>query len=158
MHSSIDEGLSPAARACVVAFLSGRSVAYPGLADSPWATCCRSLRGFASYRYFVVVSSHVNGFNSNRVDNAESRIDDSNSIVTCRNPVLMKRDYYSSTIERFLDASPEEIIGSLTINSGFAVEPTQRDAWREEITILKTALSNKLPQMTSTTVRNFIGY
>jgi hypothetical protein len=52
----------------------------------------------------------------------------------------MKRDYYSSTIERFLAASPEEIIGSLTINSGFAVEPTQRDAWLEEITILKTAL------------------
>lgn len=79
-------------------------------------------------------------FQQHRVDNAESRIDDSNSIVTCRNPVLMKRDYYSSTIERFLDASPEEIIGSLTINSGFAVEPTQRDAWLEEITILKTAL------------------
>ena len=52
----------------------------------------------------------------------------------------MKRDCYSSTIQRFLDASPEEIIGSLTINSGFAVEPTQRGAWLEEIRILKTAL------------------
>jgi hypothetical protein len=48
------------------------------------------------------------------------------------NNLLMKRAYYSSSIERFLDASLQEIIGSLTINSGFAVEPTQRDAWLEE--------------------------
>jgi hypothetical protein len=51
------------------------------------------------------------------------------SNVICRTALLMKRAYYSSTIERFLDASSEEIIGTLTINSGFAVEPTQRDAW-----------------------------
>ena len=52
----------------------------------------------------------------------------------------MKRDYYSSTIPEFIQASAEEIVGNLTINSGFAVEPTQRDAWLEEIAILKTAL------------------
>jgi hypothetical protein len=67
-------------------------------------------------------------------------IEDWDSSVTCRTTLQMKRDYYSSTIERFLDASSEEIIGTLTINSGFAVEPTQRDAWLEQITILKTAL------------------
>src|SRR5262245_4249618 len=52
----------------------------------------------------------------------------------------MKRDYYSSSIKRFLDASSEEILGTINTNSLFAVEPTQRDAWLEEITILKTAL------------------
>ena len=54
----------------------------------------------------------------------------------------MKRDYYSSSIANFLKASPEEIVGSLTINSGFAIEPTQRDAWVAEIAILKTALTD----------------
>ena len=54
----------------------------------------------------------------------------------------MKPDYYSSSIAGFLKASPEEIVGSLTINSGFAVEPTQRDAWIAEIAILKTALAD----------------
>ena len=52
----------------------------------------------------------------------------------------MKRDYYSSSIEKFLDASSEEIVGTLTINSPFSVEPTQRDAWLAEIAILKAAL------------------
>jgi hypothetical protein len=52
----------------------------------------------------------------------------------------MKRDYYSSSIESFIDTSQEQIIGTLTINSGFSVEPTQRDAWLEEISILKTVL------------------
>ena len=79
-------------------------------------------------------------FQQHGVDDAESRNEDSNSSVAVVTPFLMKRDYYSATIERFLYASPAEIIGSLAINSGFAVEPTQRDAWLEEITILKTAL------------------
>lgn len=54
----------------------------------------------------------------------------------------MKRDYYSSTVANFLETSPEEIVGSLTINSGFAVEPTQRNAWLAEIEILKTVLTD----------------
>jgi hypothetical protein len=54
----------------------------------------------------------------------------------------MKRDYYSSSITNFLTASLEEIVGSLTINSGFAIEPTQRDAWIAEIVILKSALTD----------------
>jgi len=52
----------------------------------------------------------------------------------------MKRDYYSSSIEKFLDASPDEILGSLTRNIPFSVEPNQSGAWLEEIRILKTAL------------------
>jgi hypothetical protein len=55
----------------------------------------------------------------------------------------MKRDYYSDSIARFRDTSANEILGSLVKNSGgFAVEPTQRDAWLEQIRILKDVLSN----------------
>jgi hypothetical protein len=54
----------------------------------------------------------------------------------------MKRDYYSSSIAQFLDTSADEILGTLTRNSGFAVEPTQRDAWLEEIAILENVLRN----------------
>jgi|ERR1044071_7513384 hypothetical protein len=52
----------------------------------------------------------------------------------------MKRDYYSSPIKEFLNTSTEEIVGNIVTNTGFGVEPTQRDAWVEEITILKAAL------------------
>ncbi|MGZ8846731.1 MAG: DUF2075 domain-containing protein [Pyrinomonadaceae bacterium] len=54
----------------------------------------------------------------------------------------MKRDYYSDSISNFLNTSTNEILGTLTRNSGFAIEQTQRDAWLEEISILKTALRN----------------
>jgi len=52
----------------------------------------------------------------------------------------MKRDYYSSSITQFLDISADEILGALTRNSGFAIEPTQLDAWLQEIAILKDVL------------------
>ncbi len=54
----------------------------------------------------------------------------------------MKRDYYSSSIADFLQNSTNEILGTLARNSGFAIEQTQRDAWLEEIAILKMALRN----------------
>jgi len=55
----------------------------------------------------------------------------------------MKRDYYSNSIAKFRDTSPNEILGQLVKKSGgFAVEPTQRDAWLAEITILKKVLAN----------------
>ncbi|MBA2703539.1 MAG: DUF2075 domain-containing protein [Blastocatellia bacterium] len=54
----------------------------------------------------------------------------------------MKRDYYSDSIAKFRDTSPNEILGTLVKSSGgFAVEPTQRDAWLEEIRILSSVLS-----------------
>src|SRR5882762_7172189 len=56
---------------------------------------------------------------------------------------VMKRDYYSDSIAKFRDTSPNEILGVLVQSSGgFAVEPTQRDAWLEEIRILKEILAN----------------
>jgi hypothetical protein len=55
----------------------------------------------------------------------------------------MKRDYYSDSIANFLNTSPNEILGILVKSSGgFSVEPTQRDAWLEEIRILKHVLSD----------------
>jgi len=53
----------------------------------------------------------------------------------------MKRDYYSDSITTFLSTSTNEILGTLTRNSGFAIEQTQRDAWLEEIHILQGRLS-----------------
>ena len=54
----------------------------------------------------------------------------------------MKRDYYSDSIAKFRNTSPNEILGELARNSGFSIEQTQLDAWLEEIEILKKLLSN----------------
>ena len=59
-----------------------------------------------------------------------------NSINSC--PI--NRSYYSSTIEEFLRASSEKIYSTLSINNEFTLEQTQRDAWLEEIRILKNVL------------------
>lgn len=54
----------------------------------------------------------------------------------------MKRDYYSDSIANFLNASTNEIFGALASSSGFDIEQTQRNAWIEEIRILKSILQN----------------
>ena len=54
----------------------------------------------------------------------------------------MNRAFYSNSISNFLNSSPEEIIGVLALNNQFTLEQTQRDAWLEEIRILKTVLEN----------------
>ncbi len=53
----------------------------------------------------------------------------------------MKRDYYFDSIENFVRTSPDEILGKLTRGSEFPIEQTQRDAWLEEISILKKTLA-----------------
>jgi len=53
----------------------------------------------------------------------------------------MKREYYKSTIQKFLETNSTEIIGELAINNDFSLEQSQRDAWFEEIHILQTILS-----------------
>lgn len=52
----------------------------------------------------------------------------------------MKRAYYSDAISDFQIRSNEEILGRLAQDNEFALEQTQRDAWLEEIRILKNAL------------------
>jgi len=53
---------------------------------------------------------------------------------------MVKRDYFSTSIEKFLILEPKQILGSLTQNSGFDLVQTQKDAWIEEINILKKSL------------------
>ncbi|MEI7639541.1 MAG: DNA/RNA helicase domain-containing protein, partial [Syntrophus sp. (in: bacteria)] len=52
----------------------------------------------------------------------------------------MNRAYYSATIKDFLNTSPEIVLGKLAIRNTFALEQSQRDAWLEEINILRKAL------------------
>lgn len=52
----------------------------------------------------------------------------------------MKRAYYSDKISDFYQRSNEEILGKLAQGNDFALEQTQRDAWLEEIRILKNIL------------------
>ena len=54
----------------------------------------------------------------------------------------MKREYYSDTIVDFLESTPNTILGKLEMSNVFALEQTQRDAWLEEIDILKEALKH----------------
>jgi hypothetical protein len=59
----------------------------------------------------------------------------------------MKREYYSDSMAGFLAASPTDILGTLVTNSGFAIELTEREAWREEIRILKDVLATAKGQI-----------
>ncbi|MBN2378169.1 MAG: DUF2075 domain-containing protein [Sedimentisphaerales bacterium] len=53
----------------------------------------------------------------------------------------MKREYYSDSIAGFLNTSDEEILGKLASKNEFSLEQTQRDAWLEEIDILRKVMS-----------------
>jgi hypothetical protein len=48
--------------------------------------------------------------------------------------------YYAARVADFLVETADSIIGALTSSSAFAVDPTQRDAWVGEISILRAAL------------------
>ncbi|MDA1216622.1 MAG: DUF2075 domain-containing protein [Chloroflexi bacterium] len=50
--------------------------------------------------------------------------------------------YYSADLSDFFSAPTDSVIGALTTNSEYAVEPAQRDAWLTQIDILHEALSN----------------
>ena len=52
----------------------------------------------------------------------------------------MKRAYYSDTIDNFLNTNDDEILGKLTRRNDFSLEQTQREAWLEEIRILRQVL------------------
>lgn len=54
----------------------------------------------------------------------------------------MKRAYYAATIDCFVQASTEQILGSLTLGNDFALIQTQRDAWVAQIEILRATLSS----------------
>ncbi len=52
----------------------------------------------------------------------------------------MKREYYSDSVANFLSSSTDEILGKLALSNEFALEQTQRNAWVEEINILRELL------------------
>ncbi len=54
----------------------------------------------------------------------------------------MHRAFYSNTIKEFLRESENEILGKMSIENPFALEQLQRDAWIEEVRILKLVLKN----------------
>ena len=66
----------------------------------------------------------------------------------CRRPTdgpmtqisVTSRAYYDDVVEDFLDRSSDEILGLLTRNSAFSIEATQRDAWLEQIRLLRVSL------------------
>jgi len=55
----------------------------------------------------------------------------------------MKREYYSDTIQNFLKAKSDTILGELTRNSDFDVAQSQTEAWLREIAILQEILSGR---------------
>ena len=53
---------------------------------------------------------------------------------------FMKREFYSDSIVNFLKSSTEQIIGKLALANNFPLEQSQRNAWVEEISILRKVL------------------
>jgi schlafen family protein len=53
---------------------------------------------------------------------------------------VRSRSYYETPIDTFLNHSEEQVLAALTKGSTFAIETTQRDAWIEQITLLKGVL------------------
>lgn len=62
------------------------------------------------------------------------------SLMENEHVILLPRAYYCAPISAFLDSTAEMVLGALLSNSEMAVEPPQRDAWLQEIAILKGAL------------------
>jgi hypothetical protein len=61
--------------------------------------------------------------------------------LNATNTNATSRAWYGSSIAEFLTATPEQILGTLTAQSDFAILPSQRDAWLGQIHILTNALS-----------------
>lgn len=59
------------------------------------------------------------------------------------NETKFNRAYYSDSIFNFLQASQDEILGKLASSNTFDLGQAQRDAWKEQIVILKNALKGR---------------
>ena len=51
------------------------------------------------------------------------------------------RAYYEADLTQFMSSSTAAILGDLATNTAFDIELAQRNAWSEQIPILKAALS-----------------
>jgi hypothetical protein len=54
---------------------------------------------------------------------------------------VSSRAWYAASIEAFRGSSTDEIIGQLATNGSFALLPTQRDAWLDQIAFLQATLA-----------------
>ena len=54
----------------------------------------------------------------------------------------MRNDYYSEEISNFLNEDSEAILGKLLVNDTFETTDLQKNAWRDEIDILKQQLTS----------------
>ncbi len=57
-----------------------------------------------------------------------------------KDQAAIRRWYYSDDIAHFLEKSVEAVLGELTSNSPFAIEPTQTQAWQVQIRHLQRVL------------------
>ncbi len=55
-------------------------------------------------------------------------------------PAPLPRAWYGANIADFLNSDPSSVLGCLTENSDFSVIAEQKNAWRDEIAILRAAL------------------
>ena len=62
------------------------------------------------------------------------------SVTDSMSDAITLNAYYSATVEAFIASSSEEILGSITANSAFSVDTSQRDAWVIQTEVLKTSL------------------
>jgi len=72
-----------------------------------------------------------------------SRIVDAKSTQTftvLKKSTHLQRAYHSVSVSNFLQATNEQVLGALSARSEFSIETTQRDAWVEELTVLRKAL------------------
>jgi len=53
---------------------------------------------------------------------------------------ILSRAFYDDRIEDFLSRTDDEVIGRLTLGGDFAVETSQRDAWLQQVSILRRVL------------------
>jgi hypothetical protein len=61
-------------------------------------------------------------------------------IATNQHPVTLSRAWYGASIDDFMAISAEAVYGNLSRNSDFDVVTNQRNAWVEQIELLKSAL------------------
>jgi hypothetical protein len=56
-------------------------------------------------------------------------------------PFRASNAYYAADVPTFLGADADQVLGEITRNSEYRIEPTQRDAWLAQIPILRRALA-----------------
>lgn len=63
--------------------------------------------------------------------------------MSAESQTLLPRACYVAAVNDFLVATPETVLGVLLANSEMSVEPTQRNAWVEQIELLKVAVRGR---------------